>query len=111
MLADESEGERGLAQALGSLGLLFRHQAADVLPHRRFDRYCESALLALEFDGRLGQRDVDRDAEKDLEAAAAGILVVHVTSAMLRPHRVEATRRRIAALVLERTQPRANEGR
>ncbi len=107
MLADESDGERDMDDALGSLGLLFRHQAGDALPGRRFDRYCDSALLALEFDGRVGQRDLDRDAEKDLEAAHAGILVLHVTSTMLRPHNVAATRERIASLVLQRTRPHA----
>lgn len=101
---DESQGERTLDRALGTLGLLFRKQAADVVPGRRLDRYCDLARLALEYDGRVGERDLDRDAAKDLDALEVGVLVLHVTAGMIRPGAVDGTVRRIAGLVLHRAE-------
>lgn len=86
-LDQESPGERRLDSALGSLGHLFRWQVDDVIDGIRFDAYCDLARLALEYDGRLGVRDADRDCERDLLAGAAGILVLHITSRMLRSDR------------------------
>jgi len=106
MFADESEGERTLDRALGTLGLLFRHQVADVVPGRRFDRYCDLARLALEYDGREGERDVDRDATKDLVAAVHHVLVLHITKKMVRPGALRQTVAMIAAQVEERGRTR-----
>lgn len=104
---DESQGERTLDRALGTLGLLFRKQVEDVVPGRRLDRYCDLARLALEYDGRVGERDLDRDAAKDLEAAAVGVLILHVTVSMIRPGATRATVRRIAEQVQQRAASRA----
>lgn len=106
MFVDESPGERTLGKALGTLGLLFRHQAEDVVPGRRFDRYCDLARLALEYDGREGERDLDRDAAKDLVAAAHHVLVLHITKTMVRPGCLRETVGRIAAQVEERARTR-----
>jgi len=105
-LDQESPGERSLDRALGSLGLLFRWQADDVVDGIRFDAYCDLALLALEYDGRRGARDVDRDCDRDLLAGAQGILVLHVTSRMLQRDRVDQTVRRIAAVLADRIRTR-----
>jgi len=107
LFTDESQGERTLDGALGTLGLLFRHQAGDVVPGRRFDRYCDLARLALEYDGRVGERDLDRDAAKDLDALGAGVLVLHVTAGMIRPGAAPATVRRLADQVRLRAAPSA----
>lgn len=105
-LAQESPGERTLDTALGSLGLLFRWQADDVVDGLRFDAYSDAARLALEYDGRQGLRDAERDCERDLLAGAQGVLVLHVTSRMLWPDQVDETVRRIAAVLAERIRTR-----
>lgn len=105
-LDQESPGERTLDSALGPLGLLFRWQADDVIDCIRFDAYCDLARLALEYDGRLGVRDAERDCERDLLAGAQGILVLHVTSRMLLPDRVDRTLQRIAAVLKARISTR-----
>lgn len=102
----ESPGERDLAGCLGSLGLLFRWQADDVIDGIRFDAYCDLARLALEYDGREDERDKNRDCERDLLAGAQGVLVLHVTRAMLLPANLEATLTRISAVVAERARTR-----
>lgn len=104
--AQESPGERRLDTALGSLGLLFRWQADDVVAGLRFDAYCDAGHLALEYDGRQGLRDAERDCERDLLASAEGILVLHVTSRMLWADQVEETVRHIAAVLAERMRTR-----
>lgn len=102
----ESPGERRFDVALGTLGLLFRWQAADVVDGIRFDAYCDLARTALEYDGRVEERDTSRDANKDLRANALGILVLHITKNMLRPGRIDATVQGIAAVVAERIRTR-----
>ncbi len=106
LFADESEGERTLDRALGTLGLLFRRQVDDVVPGRRFDRYCDLARLALEYDGRPEERDLNRDATKDLVAASHHVLVLHVTKEMVRPGAVQGTVEMIARQVEERGRTR-----
>lgn len=87
VLIPESEGERGLQRFFAGYPGQLEWQVTDLVPGRRLDVAERPLLLGWEFDGRDHHTlptDRDSDGWRDLDAEAAGVRVLRLTTGMLR---------------------------